>query len=132
MQPSLLERFPTVDRVKAAFPTELVGFFLDNDEKALTAKEVDTIKQNWLHTFHQEPDSFCQQEVCTGIDGTIIYITAHIFFEDLSDIQTTLPEESVMNELHKIVEVRESNKEESSSSDDPQELETSFEHLEYR
>ena len=37
-----------------------------------------------------------------------------------------------MNELHKIVEVRESNKEESSSSDDPQELETSFEHLEYR
>ena len=37
-----------------------------------------------------------------------------------------------MNELHRIVEVKESLKEESSSSDDPQDLETSFEHLEYR
>ena len=30
LQSSMLERFPNVDRSKAAFPTELVDFFLEN------------------------------------------------------------------------------------------------------
>ena len=32
LQPSTLERFPTVDRPAVAFPSELVSFFLANDE----------------------------------------------------------------------------------------------------
>ena len=38
--PSMLERFPSVDRPKVAFPTELVDFFLDMEERVLTRNEV--------------------------------------------------------------------------------------------
>ena len=48
LQASMLERFPNVDRSRAAFPTELVGFFLENEEKVLTLKEVNDIKRHWL------------------------------------------------------------------------------------
>ena len=36
-----------------------------------------------------------------------------MFFEDLADIQTTLPEEAVMNELYPVMEVNEDKREES-------------------
>ena len=84
LQASMLERFPNVDRPKAAFPTELVGFFLENEEAVLTLREVNDIKRHWLQALQQNPDELCQQEVCTGVDGTIIYITTHMFFEDLA------------------------------------------------
>ena len=32
LQPSMLERFPNVDRPAVAFPTELTGFFLESEE----------------------------------------------------------------------------------------------------
>lgn len=49
-------------------------------------KEVNDIKSGWQQTLHQDPDELCQQEVCTGVDGTIIYITTHMFFEDLAAV----------------------------------------------
>ena len=52
-----------------------------------------------------------------------------MFFEDLADIQTTLPDEAVMNELYPVMEVNEDKREDSEVSRDSS---TSFEHLEYR
>ena len=61
------------------------------EERVLTK---DAVNQYNLENFdlsssnntHRENYS---QAVCTGIDGEIIYITAHIFFEDLAKIQQT-------------------------------------------
>lgn len=84
--PSMLERFPSVDRPKVAFPPELVDFFLDMEERVLTKQEVEAFILKRLNATGQREGEFYQQEVCTGVDGTIIYITAHMFFEDLAKV----------------------------------------------
>lgn len=62
------------------------------------------IKSDWQQTLHQDPDELCQQEVCTGVDGTIIYITTHMFFEDLAAVQDSLPAEVILDELDPVEE----------------------------
>ena len=36
LKPSVLERYPNIDRPSIAFPTELVDFFFDKNERAYT------------------------------------------------------------------------------------------------
>ena len=56
-----------------------------------------------------------------------------MFFEDLAEIQKTLPEESVMNQIHTIVEENEDKREdEDSGSLGSEDDEPCFDHLEYR
>ena len=38
------------------------------------------------------------------MDGTIIYITTHMFFEDLASVQDSLPEEVIVGELDPVEE----------------------------
>ena len=84
--PSLLEKFPSVDRSTVAFPPELVDFFFDMDETILTKDEVDRESDRlYIHQSRKLEDHY-QQEVCTAVDGTIIYITAHMFYEDLAKV----------------------------------------------
>ena len=92
--PSLLEKFPSVDRAKVAFPPELVDFFFDMEETIWTKGEVDSYADRYLIASgldRRRLEDHYQQEVCTGVDGTIIYITTHMFFEDLAKIQESLP-----------------------------------------
>ena len=92
--PSLLEKFPSVDRAKVAFPPELVDFFFDMEETIWTRGEVDSYADRYLISSgldRRRLEDHYQQEVCTGVDGTIIYITTHMFFEDLAKIQESLP-----------------------------------------
>ena len=98
--PSMLERFPSVDRPKVAFPTELVDFFLDMEERVLTRNEVKALIEKRYQANGQREGEFYQQEVCTGVDGTIIYITAHMFFEDLAKVQASLPPKDIIEDLN--------------------------------
>ncbi len=82
----MLERYPSVDRPKVAFPTELVDFFLDPMEERVMSKRKMEQEISKLKLNGQKEGDFYQQEVCTGVDGTIIYITTHMFFEDLAKV----------------------------------------------
>ena len=46
--PSLLEKFPSVDRSKIAFPPELVDFFFDMEETVWTKDEIDAFADRYL------------------------------------------------------------------------------------
>ena len=84
MSASVLARYPSFDRSTVAFPTVLIDFFFDLDDKehVLTKKEKEA---EALKMTPNEENSF-QQAVCTTADGNIIYITAHLFYEDLAKI----------------------------------------------
>ena len=58
--PSLLERFPSVDRPKIGFPPELVDFFLDIEEKVVTAKEKEMMIAKRLKKLDQGEGQYYQ------------------------------------------------------------------------
>ena len=69
-----------------AFPTELIDFFFEQNEKVLSREE---LKKRGVDPIGKQEGY--EQAVCTTADGSIIYITAHIFYEDLASIACTLP-----------------------------------------
>jgi hypothetical protein len=79
-------------------PQELVDFFFDIDETVLTKEQIQELqaKQQDLNKDPQtgkplygEDENYIQA-VCTSGDGTISYITCHIFYEDLALLQEVL------------------------------------------
>ncbi len=88
LRATILDRFPAEDRSQIAFPKELVSYFFDNRERIEiipTGKEdlKDTILQNKLAR-----DNF-NQAVLTVLGGNIVYITCHLFYEDLALLSET-------------------------------------------
>jgi len=84
----VLERYPNIDRPSVAFPTELVDFFFDQRGQIYTEEEV---------KIHTELIEF-EEAVCTSSDGQSIYITAHLFFEDLAHLEKIIPQDSNMSD----------------------------------
>ena len=85
----MLERYPNIDRPSVAFPTELVDFFFDQRGQVYTEEEERVLS----------PLVEFEEAVCTSSDGQSIYITSHLFFEDLANLEKIIPQDGFLSDL---------------------------------
>lgn len=96
---SIIERFPPVDRLEIKFPPHIEEFFFEVRERVYTQSDKVEFEEQ-MRDMDRNPDRLHQVEVCTGANGEVIYLTAHMFFEDLRDLQDAMPTRDLFEDLN--------------------------------
>lgn len=88
LRPSVLERFPQMDRHRSDFPAQLHSYFFNARETVLASRErMEADLAAWFKYAHgRNPDEGYQTHGYTDMQARHSYITTHIFYEDLADI----------------------------------------------
>ena len=80
LTPSVLERFPQIDRHKLDFPAYIHDYFFSARETVLSSQTVSQLLQG------NETDEGFQSHGYSDMHARHGYITTHIFYEDLRNI----------------------------------------------
>ena len=99
LKPSVLERFPQMDRHKIDFPAYVHDYFFGARETVLSHKQMeDALHSQHLHG--KDPDESYQGHGYTDMHARHSYITTHMFYEDLRNLQDSLPPMDIYEQLN--------------------------------
>ena len=108
LKPSVLERFPQIDRHKIDFPAYVHDYFFRDSmkghkETVLTRQQMEEEKRAEIEILTQQgqtdPEEGYQSHAYVDMHARHAYITTHIFYEDLRNMQDSLPPRDIYEML---------------------------------